>query len=198
PAQPYGVFTADSVPAAEVPHTAVLPDGTRVRVPAAPAHPAPGAPPEPPEPGPPGVPAAPAHPAPGAPPEPPEPGPPAWAGPTTRAPLGRVAGARSGDKGGDANIGVWTESDDAWAWLRRTLTTGALRALLPETAGLPVTRHVLPELRALNFTITGILGEGVASAHRFDPQGKALGEWLRARHLDIPDHLLSAPEGTGS
>ncbi|WP_229873499.1 acyclic terpene utilization AtuA family protein [Streptomyces cirratus] len=187
PAQPYGVFTADSVPATGVPHTAVLPDGTRVGVPAAP------------------VPASPDRPGaasqdrPGAASqgwsEPPSQ---AWDGPTTRAALGRVAGARSGDKGGDANIGVWVESDDAWAWLRRVLTTGLLRELLPETAALPVTRHVLPHLRALNFTVTGILGDGVASAHRFDPQGKALGEWLRARHLDIPDHLLSAPEGTGS
>lgn len=109
-----------------------------------------------------------------------------------------MAGARSGDKGGDANIGVWVESDAAWDWLHRTLTVETLQDLLPETAGLPVTRHALPNLRALNFTLTGILGDGVASGHRFDPQAKALGEWLRARHLDIPNHLLSAPEGTGS
>ncbi|THA55830.1 acyclic terpene utilization AtuA family protein [Streptomyces sp. A1136] len=190
PAQPYGVFTSDSVPATEVPHTAVLPDGTRMRVPPAPPS-APSAPtPSAPTPSAP----APATPAPAG-TATPEPG--VGDGPTTRAPLGRVAGARSGDKGGDANIGVWVESDDAWAWLRRTLTTEVFRVLLPETADLPVTRHVLPHLRALNFTITGILGDGVAAAHRFDPQGKALGEWLRARHLDIPDHLLSAPEGTG-
>lgn len=187
PAQPYGVFTAESVPAAEVPHTAVLPDGTRLRIPAAPVSAAPQTPPEPP-PEPPSEPPS----------QPPGPAPGAGDAGVTRAPLGRLAGARSGDKGGDANIGVWVESDDAWAWLRRTLTTELLRELLPETAALPVTRHVLPHLRALNFTVTGILGDGVASAHRFDPQGKALGEWLRARHLDIPDHLLSAPEGTGS
>lgn len=108
-----------------------------------------------------------------------------------------MIGARSGDKGGDANIGVWVESDEAWEWLDRTLTVETLQTLLPETAGLPVTRHALPNLRALNFTLAGILGAGVASAHRFDPQAKALGEWLRARHLDIPTHLLPASEGTG-
>ncbi|MFB7182457.1 exopolyphosphatase, partial [Streptomyces sp. NPDC056257] len=120
-------------------------------------------------------------------------------GRTTRAPLGAVAGARSGDKGGDANIGVWVETDEAWAWLDRTLTVELLQELLPEARALPVTRHRLPNLRALNFTLTGILGAGVASGHRFDPQAKALGEWLRARHLDIPTHLLpeTAPEGTG-
>ncbi|MFE9634203.1 acyclic terpene utilization AtuA family protein [Streptomyces sp. NPDC006463] len=186
PAQPYGVFTSALVPASAVPHAAVLPDGTRVPVPA-----------------------------------PPRTAPPAveerglggslrerWkggvgespAGPTTRAPLGAVAGARSGDKGGDANVGVWVESAEAWDWLHRTLTVEVLQELLPEVRDLPVVRHALPNLRALNFTLTGILGDGVASGHRFDPQAKALGEWLRARHLDIPSHLLPtpAPEGTGS
>ncbi|SDC94710.1 acyclic terpene utilization AtuA family protein [Streptomyces prasinopilosus] len=117
----------------------------------------------------------------------PEPLPP---GPTRRAPLGLLAGARSGDKGGNANVGVWVRSDDAWRWLAHELTVERLRELIPEAAGLPVTRHVLPRLRALNFLVEGILGEGVAAQARFDPQAKALGEWLRSRHLDIPEVLL--------
>lgn len=192
PAQPYGVFTSSTVPSATVPHVAVLPDGTRHPVPPVPVPPVP-----------------PAHPAaspsgagirpavPGG----PVPGGPVPAGPTLRVPLGRLVGARSGDKGGDANIGVWVESDEAWEWLHATLTAEELQSLLPETAGLAVTRHPLPNLRALNFTVAGILGDGVASAHRFDPQAKALGEWLRARHVDIParllpTHLPLTPEGT--
>ncbi|MGW5419126.1 acyclic terpene utilization AtuA family protein [Streptomyces sp. NPDC003943] len=163
---PYGVFEAASVPVEEVPHTAVLPDGTRAPVPVPPR-------------------TRPLEPVPD--PEIPPPLPP---GPTRRAPLGLVAGARSGDKGGDANVGVWTRTAEEWRWLVHTLTVERFRALLPETADLPVERHVLPELRALNFTITGILGEGVASRARFDPQAKALGEWLRSRHLDIPEVLL--------
>ncbi|MFJ8016520.1 acyclic terpene utilization AtuA family protein [Streptomyces sp. NPDC096339] len=119
------------------------------------------------------------------------------AGATARAPLGTVAGARSGDKGGDANVGVWVETDAAWEWLERTLTVELFQELLPEARELPVIRHALPNLRALNFEIPRILGDGVAAGHRFDPQAKALGEWLRARHLDIPNHLLT-PEGTGS
>jgi hypothetical protein len=112
------------------------------------------------------------------------------AGPTRRAPLGLVAGARSGDKGGNANVGVWARTDDAWRWLAHRLTTDTFRSLLPETGDLKVVRHVLPNLRALNFVVEGILGEGVASQARFDPQAKALGEWLRSRHLDIPEALL--------
>ncbi|WP_435799712.1 acyclic terpene utilization AtuA family protein [Streptomyces goshikiensis] len=196
PAQPYGVFTSAEVPAASVPHTAVLPNGTRLPVPPAIAAPPPfPAPPFPALPSP--APPSPAPPASGARgsgggPVPP----PAPTGPTRRGPLGALVGARSGDKGGDANVGVWVESDAAWAWLHATLTVDAFRALLPETAPLPVARHVLPHLRALNFTVPGLLGDGVASGHRFDPQAKALGEWLRARHTDIPLDLLPAPEAT--
>ncbi|GGX89095.1 acyclic terpene utilization AtuA family protein [Streptomyces anandii] len=163
---PYGVFEPDYVPQDAVEHVAVLHDGRRIAVP-----PAPDARVLEEVPGPP-LPA----------PLPP--------GPTRRAPLGLVAGARSGDKGGDANVGVWVRSDDAWRWLAHELTADRFRELIPESRALPVTRHVLPDLRALNFVAGGILGEGVAAQYRFDPQAKALGEWLRSRHLDIPEALL--------
>ncbi|MFC9221933.1 acyclic terpene utilization AtuA family protein [Streptomyces hygroscopicus] len=173
---PYGVFEAVYLPADTVPHTAVLPDGSRRAIPPAPAAAVPEEPvdelplPEPVD-------------------ELPLP-PPLPPGPTRRAPLGAVAGARSGDKGGSANIGVWARSADAWRWLAHTLTVDRLRELLPETAPLTVTRHPLPRLRALNFVVEGLLGEGVAAQARFDPQAKAVGEWLRSRHLDIPEVLL--------
>ncbi|MEV8059701.1 acyclic terpene utilization AtuA family protein [Streptomyces antimycoticus] len=172
---PYGVFEAVDTPADTVPHTAVLPDGSRLTIPPAPTTPAAGGPvDEPPD---------------ELPDEPPLP-PPLPPGPTRRAPLGAVAGARSGDKGGSANIGVWARSEDAWRWLAHTLTVDRLRELLPETAPLKVIRHPLPRLRALNFVVEGLLGEGVAAQARFDPQAKAVGEWLRSRHLDIPEVLL--------
>ena len=116
--------------------------------------------------------------------------PPLAAGPTRAVPLGTVAGARSGDKGGDANLGVWARDDPSWRWLAHALTVDVLRRLLPETAALPIRRHVFANLRALNFVISGLLGEGVASSTRFDPQAKALGEWLRSRIIDIPEELL--------
>jgi len=165
--QVYGVFTAAHVPAAEVPHTAVHADGTRVPI-AAPADTrelATAQPPELPDPLP--------HSA------------------TRRVPLGLIAGARSGDKGGSANVGLWVRTEDQWRWLAHTLTVDKLRELLPEAAELPVTRHLLPNLRAVNFVIEDILGQGVAYHARFDPQAKGLGEWLRSRAIDIPETLLS-------
>jgi hypothetical protein len=111
-------------------------------------------------------------------------------GPTTRAPLGRVCAARSGDKGGKANIGVWTRDAESFGWLDAYLTEGRLRELLPEAESLEIRRWALPNLNALNFVVVGILGAGVASSARPDPQAKGLGEYLRSRFVDIPDHLL--------
>ncbi|MEV8513431.1 acyclic terpene utilization AtuA family protein [Dactylosporangium sp. NPDC051484] len=167
---PFGVFTGHAIPQGAVDHVAVLPDGTRRRI----------APPDSPNmskyPQSQDAPAGDSHADPQA---------------TIRAPLGALFGARSGDKGGDANIGVWARSDRAYEWLRAELTVERLKKLLPEAAPLRTERYELPNLRAVNFVIHGILGEGVAASTRFDPQGKALGEWLRSRMVDLPEELLS-------
>ncbi|HVS43108.1 MAG TPA: acyclic terpene utilization AtuA family protein, partial [Candidatus Dormibacteraeota bacterium] len=162
----YGVYWPALVPAGAVVQSVVLPDGSRVEVPHTEA--------------------APAQleldhgPAPA----------PLRDGPAVRVPLGRICGARSGDKGGNANIGVWAVSEPAWAWLREHLTADRLGELLPEAAGLEVRRYELPRVRALNFVVVGLLGEGVASSTRFDPQAKGLGEWLRSRVVEVPEALL--------
>ncbi|WP_433506537.1 acyclic terpene utilization AtuA family protein [Pseudonocardia halophobica] len=168
----YGVYRPAAVPREAVTHTVVLPGGKR-RVVADPpvatagTGPAAGS----------STPAEIDHSRPG--------------GPTRPAPLGTVCGARSGDKGGDANVGVWTRSDEAYAWLRAFLTPEKARELLgPEAAELPIDVHPLPNLRALNVVVHGILGEGVASSTRPDPQAKGLGEYLRSRVVEIPEALL--------
>jgi hypothetical protein len=112
--------------------------------------------------------------------------------PVRRVPLGTVAGARSGDKGGTCTLGVYTLTDDAYGWLAAFLTPERLVALLPEATGLQIVREELPALRAVLFQIGGLLGDGVAAATRFDPQAKAVGEWLRAREVDVPVRLLDA------
>lgn len=109
-------------------------------------------------------------------------------GPTERAPLGRICAARSGDKGGDANVGLWTRTPEAYRWLAATLDVPRFRTLLPEAG--EVRRYELPNLNALNFVVVGLLGAGVAAATRPDPQAKGLGEYLRSRYLDIPKALL--------
>lgn len=134
-----------------------------------------------------------------------------------RRPLGTFVGARSGDKGGSANIGLWvvapTEAaavalshgetadlepdadavalaDARYAWLLDVVTVDGIHLLLPETAALDVDVHPLPNLRAVNVVVHGLLGRGVAETGRMDPQAKGLGEHLRSRLVVIPEELL--------
>ena len=170
PESAYGVYWPALVPRDAVEQVVVTPDGSRHPVPHSPA----------------GV-VDPLRPDPVDGPIP--------SGPTQRVPLGRICAARSGDKGGNANVGVWTRTAQEYRWLAATLDVSLFRALVPETAGLEVRRYALPNLNALNFVAVGLLGAGVAAATRPDPQAKGLGEYLRSRHLDIPRTLLGSADG---
>jgi hypothetical protein len=166
PESAYGVYWPALIPATEVEHTVVLPDGTRQLIPPTDANST-------------YVGFEPTY--------------VEYAvagGPAVRAPLGRIAAARSGDKGGNANIGVWTRDPAAFGWLRDYLTVDRIRELIPEAAALPVHRYELANLSALNFVLAGLLGDGVAASARPDPQAKGLGEYLRSRLVDIPASLL--------
>jgi hypothetical protein len=170
----FGVYWPALVPAAVVDHAVVLPDGTTVPIPAA----APGA----------AEVAGNDHSFAGS----PVPAQSAVAGePTRPVPLGLLCGARSGDKGGNANVGFWAREPAAYGWLRDYLTIDRLRALLTEAADLDVRRFELANLCALNFVIVGLLGQGVAASTRPDPQAKGLGEYLRSRLVDVPLALLA-------
>ncbi len=178
-ASPYGVYWPVLVPAGAVQQVLVTPDLERRAV----AGP-PGAPDRA------GAPDALTVPGPLALPDPP-------GGPTRPLPLGAAFGARSGDKGGDANVGVWARSPEGYAWLASHLDAGRFKALVPEAADLEVRRYELPNLLALNFVVAGLLGEGVSSSTRFDPQAKGLGEYLRAKIVDLPVALLEHGEERG-
>jgi Acyclic terpene utilisation family protein AtuA len=168
----YGAYWPALVPQALVEHTVVHPDGRREVVPPPPATGAYERKPD-------------------------DPAEPYDGGETADGPLGRLVHARSGDKGGNANVGLWVTNPGAWPWLRATMTTGRLRELLPEAAGLDIDRYELPNLRAVNLVIHGLLDGGATEARRFDKQAKALGEWLRARHVPIPLRLLSPGDPDG-
>jgi acyclic terpene utilization AtuA family protein len=165
------------VPASAVTETVVLDDCTRITVPRRPSV---GATPQRDE---------------------PEQEPPAIVGPRRLAPLGAVFGARSGDKGANANVGIWARSQQGYDWLAREMTVEAFRRLLPEADGLRVWRSAFPNLRGVNFVIEGLLGDGAAAAGRFDPQAKGLAEFIRSRQVRLPTDLVeeaALPEEAGS
>jgi hypothetical protein len=177
PGRAFGYYEPGYLPQTEVPHVVVLADGTRIDVPPPPTV----------------VEVVAERPS-----KPGEGGFEATSGgssTTERRPLGDLAYARSGDKGGDANVGVWIPAaapnrDAAVAWLLDLLTPQRIQDLLPETADLAVEVYPFPNLGGVNILVRGILGRGVAASSRLDPQAKALGEWLRARHVDIPVQFL--------
>jgi hypothetical protein len=117
----------------------------------------------------------------------PDPSPP---GETRRVPLGTLAFARSGDKGANSNVGIWVADDRAWPWLRETLTSRAIRELVSEARGLEVVRHEFPHLRAVHFVFRGLLGSGGSSNVRPDQVGKAVGEYILAKYVDVPVALF--------
>ncbi len=117
-------------------------------------------------------------------------------GPTRPAAIGLVLGARSGDKGGNANLGLFARNEQSFIWMHEFFTEARIKELLPETANLRVERFSLPGLLSLNFVLHGLLDEGVAASSRRDSQAKSLGEWLRARVIDIPEALLPTTDTT--
>ena len=114
-------------------------------------------------------------------------------GATRRLPLGTFVHARSGDKGGDANLGLWVGAGDRQAersaWLTRYVTPERVRELVPEARDLEVEVFALPNLHGVNVLLHDLLGDGVAASTRFDPQAKGLGEWVRSRVVEIPEEL---------
>ncbi len=116
--------------------------------------------------------------------------PPRPRGETTSIPFGRLFGTRSGDKGGNANCGVWARNDAAYAFLHDYLGVDEFKRLLPDMAPFAVERHAMPNLLALNFYIRGILETGAVSNNRIDKQAKSLGEYLRAKRIEVPAQLI--------
>ncbi len=111
-------------------------------------------------------------------------------GPMVEAALGRAFAARSGDKGGNANLGVWAKTPEAYAFLKKHLTVEKLRSLMKDVDGCEIERYELANLYAVNFYIKGILGDGVAASLRSDPQAKTLGEYFRAKKDMLPESIL--------
>ncbi|PYE15990.1 uncharacterized protein DUF1446 [Williamsia limnetica] len=112
-------------------------------------------------------------------------------GPTVRQPLGSLFGSRSGDKAGNATLGVWARTDAAHDWLRSWWTPDAIRELIPEAGECSLRVWELPHLRACGVTVVGLLGRGVAANLDLDSQGKGLGEYVRAKAIDIPTVLAN-------
>lgn len=132
-------------------------------------------------------------------------------GSTTRAPLGHVVHARSGDKGSDCNVGFFVRNQDEWDWLRSLLTVDKIREMMgDDDTGKPIFRFELPHISgtwsavrmrkiirtnstlcaAVHFLLKDHLDRGVASSSTYDVLGKNMAEYLRCKRVDVPDKFL--------
>ena len=126
-------------------------------------------------------------------------------GQTTRARLGDVVLARSGDKGGNANIGFFVPTElpsaypapsplyaESWDWLRTYLTIPKLKEMFGESWNdkFYIERVEFPKIMAMHFVVYGVLGRGVSGSSRLDSFAKGMGDWLRDVEADVPVKLL--------
>lgn len=113
-------------------------------------------------------------------------------GPTTRGPLGWIVHARSGDKGSNANVGFWVRNKDEWDWLRSLLSVETIKHLLAdEYRGKKVDRFELPNMYAVHFLLHDHLDRGVSCSSSYDSLGKNVAEYLRSKHVDLPNKFLN-------
>lgn len=104
-------------------------------------------------------------------------------------PLRQIAFARSGDKGNSANVAVFARSPAAYTWLRANLTSAKVEEYFRPLGVGAVTRFDVPNLEALNFVLSDILGGGGSRSLRIDAQGKTLGMALLEMPVEAPETL---------
>jgi len=101
--------------------------------------------------------------------------------------LRRLAYARSGDKGNNANIGVIARRPEFLPIIRDQVTTARVAAFFDQYLTGGVHRWELPGLSAINFILEGVLGgRGGTSTLRYDPQGKSFGAMLLELPVTVP------------
>jgi hypothetical protein len=114
------------------------------------------------------------------------------AGVTVTVPLERLAWARSGDKGNNANIGVIARKPEYMPYIWAALTPERVAGRFAHFLRGPVERFALPGLPAINFLLCGVLGGGGVASLRNDPQGKGYAQLLLDEPIEIHENLLEA------
>lgn len=100
--------------------------------------------------------------------------------------VGDIAYARSGDKGGMANVGVAARRPELYPALVRELTAERVQEFFSDRA-VATDRYELPNIESLNFLLHGILGRGGTSTLRLDPQGKALADAICFIEIELTE-----------
>ena len=109
-----------------------------------------------------------------------------------RLPLHAIAHGRAGDKGNVSNVSVIAYDEASYAFIEACVTEAVVMDIFSQVGATSVMRYLLPNLKAMNFVIPGVLDGGVNESRNVDRHGKNLSYLLLSRlMLDIPDNLLS-------
>lgn len=119
-------------------------------------------------------------------------------GPVIESTLESFIQARSGDKGGNVNVGFFVKEHDEYEWLKSFLTKDRLKHLIYDDWKdlFFIERVEFKEIKAVHFVVYGILGRGVSSSARVDNLGKAFGEYIRAQAAMVPQKFVDRYAGT--
>jgi hypothetical protein len=110
-------------------------------------------------------------------------------------PLIRLAWARSGDKGGDFNVGIIARRPEYLPYFAQTLTVEAVRDwyahCFDDPTAARVERYFLPGTNAFNFVLKDALGGSIAASNRLDVVAKTMGQQLLAMPIPVPANLAA-------
>jgi hypothetical protein len=107
-------------------------------------------------------------------------------------PLVRLAFARSGDKGDNANIGVLPREIVYAPWIWSKLTEAEVARRFAHYLKGHVERFYLPGTGAINFLLHNVLGGGGVASLRNDPQAKGYSQILLQTPIPVPRALAEA------
>ncbi|KIC11788.1 terpene utilization protein AtuA [Leisingera sp. ANG-M1] len=113
---------------------------------------------------------------------------------TVEVPLVRLAWARSGDKGDNANIGVIARRPEAMPWIWAALDEAHLRSVFGHFWQGHFERFYLPGSHSLNILLHGALGGGGTSSLRNDPQAKGYAQLLLAAPVRVDAELIEGKD----
>ncbi len=104
--------------------------------------------------------------------------------------LHHAAHGRTGDKGNRSNISVIAWHPALWDLLVAQVSEDAVSRLFTHRKPSRVTRHLLPNLHAMNFVLDDVLDGGVNDSLNLDSHGKALSFLLLDMTIDVPEALV--------
>lgn len=92
--------------------------------------------------------------------------------------LHKIAHGRTGDKGDTSNISIIAYDPADWDRLKLEVTAERVAAHFGPSFATEITRHLLPQLQAMNFVLKGALTGGVTRSLALDAHGKCLASVL--------------------